>query len=120
VVDQGVGSWSGSGGALGECMVSRLDVDSPVRWTPAPVEEGFGIVVGRIGGRRNAAPMFCYAGRRGEREGLGKRGAGKFRWLVLEVRLRGFDFFSEGFGSYICTEGKNDEKNPHPPTYWRP
>ena len=82
---------------MGECMVSRLGVDSPVRWTPAPVEEGFGIVAGRIGGRRNAAPMFCYAGRRGEREGLGKRGAGKFRWLVLEVRLRGFDFFFGGF-----------------------
>ena len=81
---------------MGECMVSRLGVDSPVRWTPAPVEEGFGIVAGRIGGRRNAALMFCYAGRRGEREGLGKRGAGKFRWLVLEVRLRGFDFLFRG------------------------
>ena len=112
--------WSGFGGALGECMVLRLNVDSPVRWTPVPVEEGFSFVVGRVGRRRNAAPMFWYAGRRGEREGLGKRGAGKFRWLVLEVRLRGFDFFSEGFRSYICTEGKNDEKNPHPPTYRRP
>ena len=78
-------------------MVSRLGVDSPVWCTPAPVEEGFAFVVGRVGRRRNAMPMFWYAGRRGEREGLGKRGAGKFRWLVLEVRLRGFDFFFRGF-----------------------
>ena len=51
--------------------------------------------------------MFGYEGRGGEREGLGK-----FVGLVVEVRLRGLDIFSEGFRSYICTEGKNDEKNP--------
>ena len=61
--------------------------------------------------RLNAAAMFRYGGRGGEREGLGK-----FRWPVLEVRLRVLIFFSEGFRSYICSEGKNDEKNPHPPT----
>ena len=45
--------------------------------------------------------MFCYGGRGGEREGL-----------VVEVRLRGLDFFLEGVQRYICSEGKNDEKNP--------
>ena len=63
---------------MDECMVSRLGVDSPVRWTLALVEEGFGFLAGQIGRRRNAAPMFWYANRRGVREGLGKRGAGKF------------------------------------------
>ena len=29
-------------------------------------------------------------------------------------------FFSEGLWSYICSEGKNNEKNPHRPTYRRP
>ena len=29
-------------------------------------------------------------------------------------------FFSEGVRSYICSEGKNDEKNPNPLTYRRP
>ena len=65
----------------------------------------------RVGRRRNAAAMFWYDGCGGEREGLGK-----FRWPVLEVRLRVLIFFSEGFRSFICSEGKNDEKNPHPPT----
>jgi hypothetical protein len=63
--------------------------------------------VRRVGRRRNAAAMFCYGGRGGEREGLGK-----LRWLVVEVRLRGLDFFPEGFRRYICSEGKNDEKKP--------
>ena len=76
---------------------------------------GCGFEVRRVGRRTNAAAMFRYGGRGGEREGLGK-----FRWLVVEVRLRGLDIFSEGFRSYICTEGKNDEKNPHSPTYRRP
>ena len=31
--------WSGSGGALAECMVSRLGGDSSARWTTVPVEE---------------------------------------------------------------------------------
>ena len=30
----------------------------------------------------------------------------------MEVGLRDLDFFSEGFWRYICSEGKNDEKNP--------
>ena len=76
---------------------------------------GCGFVVRWVCRRINAAAMFRYGGRGGEREGLGK-----FRWLVVEVRLRGLDFCSDGFGSDICTEGKNDEKNPHPPTYRRP
>ena len=58
---------------------------------------GCGFEVRRVGRRTNAAAMFRYGDRGGEREGLGKRGAGKFRWLVLEVRLRGFDFFFGGF-----------------------
>ena len=98
---------------MGECMVSRLGVDSPVRWTPAPVEEVFGFVAGRIGRRRNAAPMFWYAGRRGEREGLGKRGAGKFRWLVLEVRLRGLIyFFRRVSGAINVRKGKMTRRSP--------
>ena len=78
-------------------MVSRLGVDSPVRWTPAPVEEGFGIVACRIGRRRNAAPMFCYAGRRGEREGLGKRGAWEVPVAGRGSETKGIGFFFRGF-----------------------
>ena len=39
----------------------------------------------------NVAAMFRYGGRGGEREGVGK-----FRWQVVEVRLRGLDFFFGG------------------------
>ena len=68
---------------------------------------GCGFEVRRVGRRINMAAMFRYGGRGGERVGLGN-----FRWPVVEVRLRGLDFFSEGFRRYICSEGKNDEKNP--------
>ena len=68
---------------------------------------GCGFDVRWVCRRINAAAMFCYGCRGGEREGLGK-----LRWLVVEVRLRDLDFFSEGFWRYICSEGKNDEKNP--------
>ena len=68
---------------------------------------GFGLEVRRVGRRRNAAAMFWYNGRGVEREGLGM-----LRLLVVEVRLRGLGFFSVGFQRYICSEGKNDEKNP--------
>ena len=76
---------------------------------------GCGFDVRWVCRRINAAAMFRYGDRGGEREGLGK-----FRWPVLEVRLGGLNFFSEGFRSYICSEGKNDEKNPHPPSNRRP
>ena len=53
-----------------------------------------------------------------------ERGLGREGWEVpvagSGVRLRGLDFFSLGFRGYICSEGKNDEKNPHPPTSGRP
>ena len=68
---------------------------------------GCGFDVRWVCRRINAAAMFRYGGRGGERVGLGK-----FRWQVVEVRLRGLDFFSYGFGIYICSEGKNDKKNP--------
>ena len=75
---------------------------------------GCGFEVRHVGRQINAAALFRYGGLWGEREGLGK-----FRWLVVEMRLRGLNFFPEGFQSYICSEVKNDEKNPHPPTYRR-
>ena len=53
---------------------------------------GCGFDVCWICRRINAAAMFRYGGRGGEREGLGK-----FRWPVLEVRLRGLKFFFRGF-----------------------
>ena len=37
---------------------------------------------------------------------------------VSETEVIGF--FLKGFRSYICSKGKNDEKNPNPPTYRRP
>ena len=50
---------------------------------------GCGSEVRRVGRRINAAVMFRYGGRGAEREGLGK-----IRWQVVDVRLRGLDFFS--------------------------
>lgn len=49
---------------------------------------GCGFEVHRVGRRINAAAMFRYGGHGGEREGLGK-----FRWQVVEMRLRGLHFF---------------------------
>ena len=93
--------------AVAECMVSRFGGDCH----DVAGSGGCGFDVRWVCRRINAAAMFRYGDRGGEREGLGK-----FRWPVLEVRPRGLNFFSEGFRSYICSEGKNDEKNPHPPT----
>ena len=53
---------------------------------------GCGFDVRWVCRRINAAAMFRYGDRGGEREGLGK-----FRWLVLEVRLCGMNFFFGGF-----------------------
>ena len=72
-----------------------------MRWTKASAKRLW------VGRRRNAAAMFWYGSRGGEREGLGM-----LRWLVVEVRLRGLGFFFIGFRRYICSEGENDEKNP--------
>ena len=68
---------------------------------------GCGFEVRREGRRINAVAMIRYGGGGGERDGLGK-----FRWRVVEVRLRGRILFSEGFRIYICSEGKNDKNNP--------
>ena len=72
-----------------------------MRWTKASAKRLW------VGRRRNAAAMFWYGNRGGEREGLRMLG-----WLVgSETEGIGF-FFSVGFRRYICIEGKNDEKNP--------
>ena len=77
---------------------------------------GCGFEVCRVGRRINAVAMFRYGGRGGEREGLGK-----FRWQVVEVRLRGSDyFFSRVSGSIYVVKGKMTRRTPHPPTYRRP
>ena len=52
---------------------------------------GCGFEVRREGRRINAAAMIRYGGGGGERDGLGK-----FRWRVVEVRMRGEDFFLGG------------------------
>ena len=45
----------------------------------------------RVGRRRNPAAMFCYGGRRGEREGLGSP----------EVRVAGRVSETEGIGFFF-------------------
>ena len=61
----------------------------------------------RVGRRTNAAAMFRYGGRGGEREGLGK-----FRWLVVEVRLRGLDFFRRVSGAIYVVKAKMTRRTP--------
>ena len=59
--------------------------------------------------------MWFRGGRRGEREGLGK-----FRWLVVEVRLRGLKKNRRVSGSIYVVKRKMTRITPHPPTYRRP
>ena len=49
----------------------------------------------RVGRQRNAAAMFCYGGRRGEREGLGSP----------EVRVAGRGSETEGIGFFLSFSG---------------
>ena len=49
-----------------------------------------------------------------------KRGAWEVSVAGSRSETEGNGFFSEGFRSYICSEGKNYKKNHHPPTYRRP
>ena len=92
-----------------------------VRWVFSGVVDdgsssgGCGFEVRRVGRRINAAAMFRYGGRGGEREGLGK-----FRWLVVEMRLRRLNFFFRMvFGSIDIVKGKMTRRTPHQPTYSR-
>ena len=63
---------------------------------------GCGFDVRWVCRRINAAAMFRYGGRGGEREGLGK-----FRWPVLEVRLMGLNFFFQRVsGAIYVMKGK--------------
>ena len=69
--------------------------------------EGCGFEVRRVGRPINAAAMFRYGGREGEREGLGK-----FRWPILEVRLRGLNFFQRISGAIYVVKGKMTRRTP--------
>ena len=68
---------------------------------------GCGFDVSWVGRQINVSAMFRYGGRGGEREGLGK-----FRWPVLEVRLRGLNFFQRVSGDIYVVKGKMTRRTP--------